>query len=458
MQTIRRRLSLILILCSTTAVLLSMLFVNVTITNTFNRYMEDIQAKRNIRLVEFFQQVYKRDGQWYPNSGGEITHEAYMSNYCLTLLDENKRVIWAMNPDDVQYKNHIMLNGKEKKGIYITNLFPINVDNKIAGYLEVGQYSPILLSKEDVSFKYNINRSIISSILLTIAIVAVISLLLSKQFSTPIKAVADTSVNLSNGNYSTKSNIKSDIVEIDNLIHSINSLGDKLNSQDLLRKRLVSDISHEIRTPLNVLQNNLEAMVDGYIPVTTERLNSLNEEVIRFGKLLNNLNVLKEVEAEDMDLHLELIHIDEIIQSVCTDFKVAAAEKNIELIINKDDKKDYIVLGDADNLRQAFINLISNAVKFTGPNGKVWISVKVDWSHVIVQVKDTGIGIKEQDLPFIFERMYRGDKSRHRIEGSGIGLTIVKKILLMHSATIEVESKENNGTMVTVVFNKAEKI
>ncbi|EKQ57199.1 histidine kinase dimerization/phospho-acceptor domain-containing protein, partial [Clostridium sp. Maddingley MBC34-26] len=81
-----------------------------------------------------------------------------------------------------------------------------------------------------------------------------------------------------------------------NLTESINSLGEKLNSQDLLRKRLVSDISHEIRTPLNVLQNNLEAMIDGIIPITTDKLNNLNDEVIRFGKLLNNLNSLKQIE------------------------------------------------------------------------------------------------------------------------------------------------------------------
>ena len=443
-----------MVVCSVIAVLLSALFVNITISNTFSDYMIDIQAKRDTRLVEYFQQVYKKDDQWSKSSGEEMMHEAYMSNYCLTLLDENKKVIWEMSPNDIKFKDHMTLNGMQEKGVYTDSTLEIKVNNKVVGYLMIGQYSPVLLSKEDIGFKSNVNRSIIISVILTIAAVATISILISKQFSSPIKAVSDTSVNLSEGNYEARSNIKSNIEEINKLIYSINSLGEKLNSEDLLRRRLVSDISHEIRTPLNVLQNNLEAMVDGLVPTTTEKLNSLNDEVIRFGKLLNNLNALKELESEEIDLHIEQVSIDKLISSVCDDFSVAAVEKNIQLVLNKEENKEYTLLGDTDRLKQVFINLISNAVKFTQRNGHVWIDVKSDKDYIIVQVKDNGIGIKKEDLPFIFERMYRGDKSRNKTERSGIGLTIVKRILTMHSATIDVDSKENKETTFTIRFKR----
>ena len=239
---------------------------------------------------------------------------------------------------------------------------------------------------------------------------------------------------------------------------SINSLGEKLNSQDLLRKRLISDISHEIRTPLNVLQNNLEAMIDGIMPVTTDKLNNLNDEVIRFGKLLNNLDSLKQMESDEIPINLGLVNMDELISSVINDFSIGATEKNINLVINKEDKKDFIVLGDYDKLKQVFINLISNGIKFTNVNGTVWINISSDVDSVIIEIKDNGIGIKKEDLAFIFERMYRTDKSRQKIEGSGIGLTIVKKILTLHSATIDVESKENKGTKFTVSIRKNSKI
>ena len=453
-QSIRGRLSLIIIFCSVVTVLLSALIINIIITNTFSKYMEDIQSKRNSRLVEYFQQVYMSEGNWNASSGEEMMHEAYMSNYCLTLLDENKKVVWEMNPNDIKYKSHIMINGKEEKGVYTTSTFDINVNGKTVGYILVGQYSPVLLSKEDISFKTEINKGIIFSGALTLIIVVIISLILSKQFSEPIKAVSKTSVNLSKGNYDTRSNIKSNIEEIRNLIESINSLGDKLNSQDLLRRKLISDISHEIRTPLNVLQNNLEAMIDGIIPVTSDKLNNLNDEVIRFGKLLNNLNALKQVEAEEAKLNFRLINIDELLLNVISDFSIAANEKNIKLVVSKEKNKDYMVLGDYDKLKQVFINLISNGIKFTDNNGTVWIDIVSNANSVKIKIKDNGIGIKKEDLPYIFERMYRADKSRHKIEGSGIGLTIVKKILTLHSASIDVESEENKGTTFTVCINK----
>jgi signal transduction histidine kinase len=457
-QNIRERLSFILIFCSVVSVLLSALIINTTITNTFNKYMEDIQTKRNASLVEYFQQVYRSDGRWTEASGEEMKHEAYMSNYCLTLLDENKKVVWEMDHNDIQYKNHMMVNGKEETGVYTTNTFDINVNEKTVGYIIVGQYSPVLLSQEDISFKSQINEGIVFSGVLTLAIVAVISLILSKQFSEPIKAVSKTSVSLSKGNYDSRSDVKSNIEEIKNLTESINSLGDKLNSQDLLRKRLISDISHELRTPLNVLQNNLEAMIDGVIPVTTDKLNNLNDEVIRFGKLLNNLNELKQIESDEIVLNLGLVNIGELLSTVISDYYIAADEKNIKLIMNKEEDRDYIILGDYDKLKQVFINLISNGIKFNNINGTVWVNVGSDMNSVRVEIKDNGIGIKKEDLPYVFERMYRGDKSRHKIEGSGIGLTLVKKILTLHSATIDVESKENKGTTLTVCLNKNNEI
>lgn len=451
-QSIRGRLSLIIIFCSVVAVLLSALIVNMTITNTFNKYMEDIQDKRNARLVEYFQQVYKSDGKWDTTSGEEMMHEAYMNNYCLTLFGENGEFIWGMNHDDIKNKSYIMNSSKED-GVYTSNTFDINVNGKKVGQIEVGQYSPILLSQEDISFKREVNKGIIYSGILTLAIVTLISLILSKQFSKPIKEVANTSVNLSRGNYEYRSNIKSNIEEIRNLTRSINSLGEKLNNQDLLRKKLVSDISHEIRTPLNVLQNNLEAMIDGIIPVTPEKLNNLNGEVIRFGKLLNNLDALKQMESDEIPIHLGLVDMYELLSAVKNDFALEAAEKNINLIMDKEENKDYKIIGDYDKLKQVFINLISNGIKFTRCNGNVWINLSRNSDLVKVEIKDDGLGIKNEDIDFIFERMYRGDKSRNKIEGSGIGLTIAKRILSLHSGTIDVESKENKGTTFTVCLN-----
>ncbi|MFL0266668.1 sensor histidine kinase [Candidatus Clostridium radicumherbarum] len=454
MQTIRKKLSLLLVTCSIAAILLITLFVNITINNKFNQYMVDTQNNRYESIVSYFQELYKKDGKWTENSGIELMHEAYMGNYCLTLLDKNEKSIWGMNPNDIKNKLNLNTMPVKNNGVYNSKRFEIKVSNKIVGYVDIGQYSPVLLSEDDLNFKNSINNSIIVSGIITLLIIVIISLYFSRQFSNPIKEVAIMSESLSEGNFNAKSSAESNIKEIESLRNSINILAEKLKYQDMLRKRLVSDISHEIRTPLNVLQNNLEAMIDGLFPITTERLNYLNEEVIRFGRLLNNLNALKEFESESIKLNFEVIPLDELIQAIYLDFNMAAKNKNIILNYNVQPKKDYLITGDKDKLKQVFINLISNALKFTKSNGEVWINLYGDDEEVIVEVKDNGIGIKKEDLAFIFERLYRGDKSRHEIEGSGIGLTIVKNILQLHSAKIDVESEEGKGTTFKIYFTK----
>jgi signal transduction histidine kinase len=451
-QTIRKRLSILFVICSIAAILLVTLFVNVTVSNKFNQYMVYNQNKRYERIVSYFQEVYKRDGMWTENSGIELMHEAYMGNYCLSLIDSNKNTIWGMDPREIKSMSYLNSMLTKNSGIYNSNRFEISVNGDVVGYVDIGQYSSLLLSEEDINFKTSINESIIASGILTLIIIISISLYFSKQFSDPIKEVANMSVNLSQGNFDTISSTESNIEELENLRKSVNILAVKLKYQDSLRRRLVSDISHEIRTPLNVLQNNLEAMIDGVFPVTPERLNYLDEEVVRFGRLLNNLNVLKEFEAESIKLNFETIFLDELITDICMDFYMAAENKNIKLDYHIEPDKDYGVTGDKDKLKQVFINLISNALKFTAKDGNILIRLYANHKNIIVEIGDDGIGIKKEDLPFIFERLYRGDKSRHQIEGSGIGLTIVKNILQIHHASIEVESEEGEGTTFKIYF------
>lgn len=455
MHSIRKRLTFILVASTVIAVLLSTLFVNLAVDNTFNKYRADNQIKRNQRIVEYFQEIYKRDKKWTEDSGKEMQHEGYMSNYCLTLLDADKKEIWGMDPNEIRNMNLPNLKGVSGSGEYNANTFEIKDDAKVVGYIIIGQYQPVLLSEQDINFKESINKNTAVSVVITIIISILVSIMFSRQFSNPIKKVSETSVDLSRGNYESSLNTKSNVLEINNLISSINILGEQLKYQDSLRKRLVSDISHELRTPLNILQNNLEAMIDGVFPATPDRLSNLNDEVIRFGKLLNNLNTLKEFEEEKVIVNLEIIKLDELVSNVCEDFLIPAKNKNVELIYSYWPEEDYSVSGDRDKLRQVFINILSNAVKFTKTGGNIWVDVSGNRDHIFVKIKDTGIGIKKQDLPFIFERLYRGDKSRHETEGSGIGLTLVKKIIGLHSAMIDVESEEGIGTSFILRFNKA---
>ncbi|MBU5484797.1 HAMP domain-containing histidine kinase [Clostridium sp. MSJ-11] len=453
MYSIRKKILMFFLISSLTTLIISAFFVNSTINNTFKDYMEDLQNKRDERIIQYFQQVYKKDKQWKKNSGEELVHEAYMSNYCLTLMDENKNIIWSMNPDEIKARIHMENMMGQNKGVYTTDTYEITDKGKVVGYVSIGQYSSLLLSEEDIKFKNRINEGIFISLIFAVIITIIISIYLSKDFSKPIKKVSDISVELSRGNYDVESNNESNIIEINNLQSSIEGLKEKLKNQDALRKRLVSDISHEVRTPLNILQNNLEAMMDGIIPINDDTLSGLNDEVIRFSKLLDNLNVLKEMEGKDINLDFQKISLNKIISAVIQDFKVTSKEKGVTINFDNDDK-EYFISGDENSLKQVFINLISNSLKFVEEGGKVWINIEETKENIVVEVIDNGVGIKKEDLPFVFERLYRGDKSRNKIEGSGIGLAIVKNILTFHSAWIKVESDVDRGTKISINFKK----
>ncbi|MDF2948487.1 MAG: resE8 [Sedimentibacter sp.] len=451
-MSIRKRISILLFSCSFSAIVLIIMFVNFTINDIFKEYMADVQNKRYERIVSYLEEVYKKEGQWNENSGIELMHEAYMSNYNLTLYDDKNLPVWGMNPMDIRNKIHLENMKVQDEGVYSSNKFELKYSDNVVGYVEVGQYAPLLMAEEDVLFQTSINKSIVLSGVFTLMIITIASLYFSKQFSAPIKEVANMSVKLSRGEFNEKSVTETDIEEIVNLRNSINILAEKLNKQDMLRKRLISDLSHEIRTPLNVLQNNFEAMIDGISPVTQEKLSRLNDEIIRFGRLLNNLEKLKEFESESLKMNFHSINLINLIENLYNDFKMEAEKKHISLKLTKEEDINYFILGDADKLKQVFINLVNNAIKFTKEFGEISINIYKN-EKIYVEIEDNGIGIKKEDLPYIFEHMYRGDKSRHEIEGSGIGLTIARSILTLHSATIEVESQEGKGTKFIVIFN-----
>lgn len=260
---------------------------------------------------------------------------------------------------------------------------------------------------------------------------------------------------LTTGNFKARENLKTDIVEIEKLRQSINVLGEKMDQQDTLRRRLISDISHELRNPLNVLQMNLEAMIDGVVPMTPERLSSLNNEVIRFGKLLGNLNVLKEFEAESETSPQKEVNLKTLCQDIYNNFLGVAKERNIQLSFEYYRKDQYAIIGDYHSLYQVVINLLHNAMKFTPENGRIFLTLKKDASFTYLEIRDTGVGIPEEDLPNIFERFYRVDRSREEVEGSGIGLTIVKRIMDKHGAQIHVASKVGKGTTFTLKFRNS---
>ena len=449
MVSIRRQLTVMFFGCANLTAILIYYFVNVTICSQIDEYMMENQEKRNERLVTYFEDYYQKNKQFSSDAGSELMHEAYMNQFCLILMDSNQNVIWGMSPDSIKGDSMAPISGD-----YQAKIYELKVDDELIGYLEIGQHTPLLLSQQDLDFKESINRSMILSTLVAIVIILGLSILFSKPLSKAIHDVSNMAFKISKGVFDLRIQRKSKIREIQILNNSINELADKLQQQDTLRKQLISDVSHELRTPLNILQTNFEAMIDGVLPLNQERLQSLNSEVIRFGELLKNLEVLKRFDSGDEKSMYAPLSLFELINGMESEIKALLSQKYIQYEFNSSLLETDLIIGNSNQIKQVILNLVSNSFKFTKEYGVVLIKLSKTSDEIILHVEDNGIGIKEDEIPYLFERFYRSDQIRHQTECSGIGLSIVKKIIDLHDAKVEIKSEVGAGTIVEIHFLK----
>ena len=452
MMSYRRKLSLLLFSCAAITTLLMMFFVNQTIHYQVDQYMQDNQEKRNERLVTYFEDLYQKNQEFNAESGIELVHEAYMNQYCLILMDADKNIIWGMSPESLRSNRNEAMSGMD--GVYTAELFELEVAGEIIGYLEIGQHGSLLLSQADLAFKESIKRSMTISSLVTFTILIGLSLIFSKPLSKQMSEIAKMSRQLEKGQFDYRMKTRPNVQEMQVIEQGMNSLATQLQTQQTMRKQLVSDVSHELRTPLNILQTNLEGMLDGVIPVTDERLQYLDQEVIRFGKLISNLDLLKQFDTTHLMLNAKPLSMSHLVGQMTRDFEALCVAKNIDFCFKKQVDEGDIILGDEDQLKQVVLNLMSNALKFTSSGGEINLKILANSKQVILEVIDNGIGIEEADLSYVFERFYRADRSRNQTEGSGIGLSIVSEIMRLHGAKVELTSHLGQGTTARLVFMK----
>jgi signal transduction histidine kinase len=217
------------------------------------------------------------------------------------------------------------------------------------------------------------------------------------------------------------------------------------------QQQFVADASHELRTPLSVMKLNLEHLFrhpDHSVEQESETIHQAIQEIHYMSKMTTDLLTLARTDSNQLQMIYEPIQLDAILHQVEKDFHALALLKNIQLTA---DIHPIKMVGDKERLKQLFVILLDNALKYTKENGSISINSSIKNSRAIIDIFDTGIGIPKADLPYIFDRYYRGDKSRTRhLEGSGLGLSIARWIVESHSGKIRVTSKEGEGTHVLV--------
>ena len=236
--------------------------------------------------------------------------------------------------------------------------------------------------------------------------------------------------------------------EIGSLIESFNQTLERLENLFTSQQRFLADVSHELRTPLTVIKGNVDLM-RRMKQLDEESLTSIDQEAGRLTRLVGGLILLIQAESGKLALNLKPVELDTLLLEVFHEMRILAGT-NVRLKLADIDQVQ--VNGDRDRLKQVLLNLVGNAIQYTPQGGEVYMSLAIIGEQVRIIVRDTGPGIPAEDLPYIFERFYRAEKSRTRTRtsGFGLGLSIVQWIVENHGGTIKVESKEGQGTTFAI--------
>ena len=278
------------------------------------------------------------------------------------------------------------------------------------------------------------------------------SFLISRQVVTPTLRMMSLSKRIAEGEYEERLSLPGgqqmdQIDELGRLALSFNQMADKLEKTETMRRELIADVTHELRTPLTAVKGYLEGMTDGILPADPETYQQIHSEINRMQRLVNDLQELSRVEAGASDLVFTPVSPASLIERIQNTLGRQFEEKNIQLEINVQPNLPDILV-DKDRIIQVLTNLAGNALQYTPSGGKVTLLVRRESSDVLFSVIDSGIGISADQIPLIFNRFYRTDKSRTRTSGgSGIGLTIAKALVIAHRGKIWAESQgEGKGS------------
>jgi two-component system sensor histidine kinase BaeS len=458
--SLRTKLSLSYVSVVLISVSLISVLTNLLLDKHFKEYIMQNQERKNKEIVSLVSRQFKAGNEWNMQAIENICISALEQGMIIKLVDSSGKVIWDARLHDnalcEQMLAHIARNMSSRypnwKGMYIEDIYPITYKLSKVGEIIIGYYGPYYFNDSDLAFINTINKALAGVGVFSLFLSLLLSSVMSKRLSTPISRVITTAQMISKGYFDDRIAEQSSTKEIAQLTETINNLAETLENQEALRKRLTADVAHELRTPLATLQSHMEAMIDGIWESSADRLKSCHEEIMRINRMVGDLEKLARYESENLILTKTSFEISELIRHIIRNFENEFMNKGIDIEFTGEEE---IVEADKDKISQVIINLISNAVKYTPQGGTVQVLVKGSHDVAEIVVKDTGKGIPPEDLPHIFERFYRADKSRNRMTGgAGIGLTIAKAIIEAHKGKVQVKSKVDEGTEFIISLPK----
>jgi two-component system sensor histidine kinase BaeS len=286
------------------------------------------------------------------------------------------------------------------------------------------------------------NRFLLISLIVLGGLAIFLSILFSRRLTDPIKKLTAAASSIADGN------LKSRVVisgrdEIATLSKAFNRMAHSLEIQETLRKKLTSNIAHELRTPISSIRGSLEGMIDGLIPVNNEQLQSLYDEAGRLKSIVEGIEDLSRAEASSITIRKRRFDLKPFLHNIIGRYSRMFMDKGVSIELQCE--SGLTADADPDSISQIIVNLLSNALRATEKGGNVWVRAFKSSDSVVIEVADNGCGIKDEDLPFIFERFYKAAEG-----GLGLGLTIVKELVEAHNGKIEVKSKYGKGSVFTI--------
>ncbi|MBM3133782.1 MAG: HAMP domain-containing protein [Chloroflexi bacterium] len=344
--------------------------------------------------------------------------------------------------------------GQQLSASALAAALPIQVSGRTVGYLLIGGQQTAYSTLEQ-EYLTAVNRAIALAGLAAVLVAIGLSLFLSRRLTAPLGAMTKAAQAMAQGDLRQQVPVRSQD-EVGQLATAFNQMAGALAQAETLRRNLVADVAHELRTPLAVLQGHIEGLQDGVLAPTPPTLDRLHEETLLLTRLVDDLRELSLAEAGELKLERLPSDLGELLRRAVAAMQPQATEKGVTLTLDvaPDLPPAHV---DADRLGQVMRNLLANALRYTTAGGSVTVmarqtektrgtGVTEEVPALLVAVADSGPGIAPDDLPHVFDRFYRADKSRSRASGgAGLGLAIVKQLVEAHGGGVWAESEVGKG-------------
>ena len=329
---------------------------------------------------------------------------------------------------------------------------PLILDGRRIGTLLV-RFTGQGLTSSANNLRTSLVRAVTGAAGLAAVLGLIAALLVSRRISRPVMRLIESARAMGGGDrHARVGDVPGAPAELQELAVTFDQMADALTAQEQLRRDLVADVAHELRTPVAVLQANTEALLDGVVAHTPEQTASLHEEAVRLGRLVGDLQTLAAAEAAALQLSLADCDLCEVAAEAAEEFQASFAAAGIRFGRRLGPAP---VLGDPGRLHQVIANLLSNALKFTPPGGEVEMTLSAAEGAARLEVSDSGPGIAPDDLPHVFDRLWRGTRAAGTV-GSGIGLAVAAELARAHGGSIEVTSEPGRGARFCLILPLAE--